>query len=67
MVFPPMPLADWADTKETLHRLASMIRASRLSSWPGRLIDVCRCGRWVGHGGGPSVAAAGVVSWVLRS
>ena len=29
-LFPPMPLAEWADTKDTLHRFAQIVGKIRL-------------------------------------
>jgi hypothetical protein len=36
MVFPAMPLADWADTKETLHRFVQIVGKVRLDQSPPR-------------------------------
>lgn len=33
-VFPPIPLADWADTKDTLHRFAQIVGKVRLDQSP---------------------------------
>jgi hypothetical protein len=35
-LFPPMPLADWADTKDTLHRFAQLVGKIRLDQSPAR-------------------------------
>ncbi|MFI6444192.1 DUF5996 family protein [Kitasatospora sp. NPDC050543] len=35
-LFPPMPLAEWQDTKETLHRFAQIVGKIRLASSPRR-------------------------------
>src|SRR3954463_5301617 len=35
-VFPPMPLAEWADTKETVHRFLQIVGKLRLANAPRR-------------------------------
>ncbi|MGH3328990.1 MAG: DUF5996 family protein [Streptomycetales bacterium] len=35
-LFPPMPLAEWADTKATLHRFAQIVGKIRLAATPRR-------------------------------
>ncbi|MGY1821590.1 DUF5996 family protein [Geodermatophilus sp. SYSU D00079] len=35
-VFPPVPLAEWADTKETLHRFLQVVGKLRLANAPRR-------------------------------
>ncbi|MFG2888485.1 DUF5996 family protein [Streptomyces sp. NPDC048248] len=35
-LFPPMPLAEWQDTKETLHRFAQIVGKIRLAASPRR-------------------------------
>ena len=35
-LFPPMPLAEWADTKDTLHRFAQIVGKIRLDQSPQR-------------------------------
>lgn len=35
-LFPPMPLAEWRDTKETLHRFAQLVGKIRLAASPRR-------------------------------
>ena len=35
-VFPPLPLAEWADTKETLHRFLQVVGKLRLANAPRR-------------------------------
>jgi len=35
-LFPPIPLAEWADTKDTLHRYAQIVGKIRLDQSPGR-------------------------------
>ena len=35
-VFPPIPLAEWADTKETLHRFLQVVGKLRLANAPRR-------------------------------
>ena len=34
-VFPPLPLAEWADTKETVHRFLQVVGKLRLANAPG--------------------------------
>lgn len=36
MIFPAMPLAEWADTKETLHRFLQIVGKVRLDQSPAR-------------------------------
>ena len=35
-VFPPIPLAEWADTKDTLHRFLQIVGKLRLANAPRR-------------------------------
>ena len=35
-VFPPVPLAEWADTKDTLHRFLQVVGKLRLANAPRR-------------------------------
>src|SRR3954451_18386663 len=35
-LFPPVPLAEWRDTKETLHRFAQIVGKIRLAASPRR-------------------------------